>query len=189
MKWIEYLLNFAKSVTNGTLVVDSYGKCFHNVNQPVSRHQNNWYASKIEVLKNYKFSVAFENSKSDSYVTEKIFMALEAGTIPLYYGTEKVKFMVPTRSFVHTDSFSSNKKGMEDFSRHILRLKSDFDAFSDTSPAFLAFLASRTAAKTSSLGGSEGGGAKYGILPRCQSNKMDFATEFKSGSPPFNSLP
>mmetsp|Transcript_4881 Transcript_4881/g.14535 ORF Transcript_4881/g.14535 Transcript_4881/m.14535 type:complete len:275 (-) Transcript_4881:565-1389(-) len=111
---------------------------------------------------------------------------------------------------ISTSSISSSRASSASnnpFARGILRLtcftnkslavcviasassRSDFDAFSDTSPAFLAFLASRTAAKTSSLGGSEGGGAKYGILPRCQSNKMDFATEFKSGSPPFNSLP
>ena len=130
MKWIEYLINFAKALKNGTLAVDSYGKCFHNVDDQTSRHQKDWYAAKLKVLKKYKFSVAFENSNADSYVTEKIFMALEAGTVPLYYGTEKVKFMVPSGAAVHTNSFPSNEKGMEKFARHILRLKSDFDAFS-----------------------------------------------------------
>ena len=50
MKWIEYLINFAKALGNKTLVVDSYGGCFHNVDHPVSRNSNDWYATKIEIV-------------------------------------------------------------------------------------------------------------------------------------------
>ncbi len=38
-------------------------------------------------LKNYKFNLCPENSNSDGYVTEKIFEAIAAGCIPVYWGS------------------------------------------------------------------------------------------------------
>ena len=59
-------------------------------------------------------------------------MAIEAGNIPLYYGTDKVKFMIPDRSAVFTSSFLpvDTEGGMKKFVEHILHLKSDYEAFS-----------------------------------------------------------
>lgn len=34
---------------------------------------------KVETLKHYKFSLAFENSNEEDYVTEKFFQSLVAG--------------------------------------------------------------------------------------------------------------
>ena len=34
---------------------------------------------KVEALKHYKFSLAFENSNEDDYVIEKLFQSLVAG--------------------------------------------------------------------------------------------------------------
>lgn len=34
---------------------------------------------KVEALKHYKFSLAFENSNEEDYVTEKFFQSLVAG--------------------------------------------------------------------------------------------------------------
>lgn len=42
---------------------------------------------KVETLKRYKFSLAFENSNEEDYVTEKFFQSLVAGIhikSPLY---------------------------------------------------------------------------------------------------------
>lgn len=36
---------------------------------------------KVETLKRYKFSLAFENSNEEDYVTEKFFQSLVAGTV------------------------------------------------------------------------------------------------------------
>lgn len=42
--------------------------------------------SKWNLIKEYKFVLAIENSNVRDYVTEKWFQCLDAGTVPLYYG-------------------------------------------------------------------------------------------------------
>ena len=41
---------------------------------------------KIDIMKLFKFNIAFENEISDGYVTEKILHSLYANTIPIYFG-------------------------------------------------------------------------------------------------------
>ena len=43
---------------------------------------------KIEYISNSLYNICCENSSFEGYCTEKIFQALEAGTIPLYWGKE-----------------------------------------------------------------------------------------------------
>lgn len=43
---------------------------------------------KIEYLKQFKFNLCPENSDAKGYVTEKIFDAIKAGCIPIYWGSE-----------------------------------------------------------------------------------------------------
>ena len=45
---------------------------------------------KVDGLKNYAFSVAVENIKRDTYFTEKIIDCFLTGTIPIYWGTDKI---------------------------------------------------------------------------------------------------
>ena len=46
---------------------------------------------KIAAISRYTHHLAFENSVSDGYVTEKIWTALAAGAIPIYWGASDVK--------------------------------------------------------------------------------------------------
>ena len=39
------------------------------------------FVDKVEALKHYKFSLAFENSNEDDYVIEKLFQSLVAGVL------------------------------------------------------------------------------------------------------------
>lgn len=45
---------------------------------------------KEQGLNDYYFSIAIENGKYDTYFTEKILDCFATGTIPIYYGTEKI---------------------------------------------------------------------------------------------------
>lgn len=49
-----------------------------------------WWRSKLPALKNYMFSVVFENTICDKYYTEKITDCFATGTIPVYWGTKKI---------------------------------------------------------------------------------------------------
>ena len=73
--------------------VDSGGRFRNNVGGPVG--------DKLKFLENYKFSICFENSKTNGYISEKLSDAFEAGTIPLYYGDDTVQELVNTKSYIH----------------------------------------------------------------------------------------
>ena len=73
--------------------VDSGGSYKNNVGGSVD--------DKLGFLKNYKFSICFENSKTAGYVSEKLSDAFEAGTIPIYYGDDTVLELLNNRSYIH----------------------------------------------------------------------------------------
>lgn len=62
--------------------IDSAGRHFNNFGAPVS--------DKLDFLKNYRFNLAFENSQSTGYVTEKLIEPLLMGCIPIYWGASDV---------------------------------------------------------------------------------------------------
>jgi hypothetical protein len=53
------------------------------------------YQLKIDTISKYKFVLAFENTNSKDYVTEKIYHAFLAGTIPVYMGAPNAKNFIP----------------------------------------------------------------------------------------------
>lgn len=46
--------------------------------------------NKIEGLKDYRYSIVIENSKSDYYFTEKLIDCFRTGTIPIYWGCPSI---------------------------------------------------------------------------------------------------
>ncbi|RDU72198.1 glycosyltransferase family 10 domain-containing protein [Helicobacter brantae] len=67
--------------------------------------------NKMEFLKQYKFNIAFENSQSIGYCTEKLIEAFAAKTIPIYWGDpslldSKLNLINP-KSYINLSSFSS----------------------------------------------------------------------------------
>ncbi|CAN1278557.1 Putative fucosyltransferase-like protein [Linum perenne] len=76
--------------------IDSYGACHRNRDGRVN---------KVEALKHYKFSLAFENSNEEDYVTEKFFQSLVAGTIPVVVGAPNIQDYSPGQgSILHIKS-------------------------------------------------------------------------------------
>lgn len=64
--------------------------------------------SKNETLKNYKFSICYENATNISgYITEKIFDCFFAGCIPIYLGAPDIKNFVPQSTFVDKRDFKT----------------------------------------------------------------------------------
>ncbi|MBI3573089.1 MAG: hypothetical protein HY092_02720 [Candidatus Kerfeldbacteria bacterium] len=62
---------------------------------------------KRATIAKYKFAIAFENeSKTQGYITEKIFDCFFAGTVPVYLGAENITYYVPADCFVDFRKFS-----------------------------------------------------------------------------------
>lgn len=61
--------------------------------------------TKLNLMRMFKFNIAFENEISDGYVTEKLLHALYTDSIPIYWGTKKVKEDFNERGFLFYDDF------------------------------------------------------------------------------------
>jgi len=81
-----------------SISVDSLGCCLNNrkIDEVVdSNGAQSAGESIFKVLPNYKFYLAFENSRATDYVTEKVFRALATGTVPVYLGASNVRDLMP----------------------------------------------------------------------------------------------
>jgi GR25 family glycosyltransferase involved in LPS biosynthesis len=73
--------------------VDSAGRLFNNVGDVIfaGLGGGGGELAKHNFLKKYKFCIAYENSSSQGYTTEKLLHAKAAGCIPIYWGDPKVE--------------------------------------------------------------------------------------------------
>lgn len=79
--------------------VASGGKWRNTVGGPVP--------DKIAFQRNYKFSLAAENTKGDGYITEKILDSFASKTIPIYYGDASVVKDFNPKAFINANDFST----------------------------------------------------------------------------------
>ncbi len=70
---------------------------------------SNWkgtIADKIETIKNYKFSICYENMRDvKGYITEKIFDCFAAHNVPVYWGASNVTDYIPKGCFIDRREF------------------------------------------------------------------------------------
>ena len=64
-------------------VVDCAGKLLHNCDDLWKVYSDD----KMSFISEYKFSICPENSNCAGYVTEKVFQAIDAGCVPIYWGS------------------------------------------------------------------------------------------------------
>ena len=60
------------------------------------------------VAENYPFYLSLENSRCKDYITEKFFLALKIGLIPIVYGPSRADYeaVAPPHSFLHVDDYA-----------------------------------------------------------------------------------
>jgi hypothetical protein len=63
-------------------------------------------AKKREVLRQYKFSICYENAAYPGWVTEKMLDAMFAGCVPVYLGDPEALKLVPKEAFIDKRNFS-----------------------------------------------------------------------------------
>jgi hypothetical protein len=91
--------------------VDSLSSCLNNAHWPDTVSRSN----KNEVMRRYLFHFAFENECSDDYMTEKLWGALESGSLPVYYGAPNVLDYVPEHSIIDVNQYM--KDGIIDYKK------------------------------------------------------------------------
>jgi alpha(1,3/1,4) fucosyltransferase len=62
------------------------GVSMHNCSGLSPRESKDWQRDKLDYLRKFKFTIAFENSRRTGYATEKLYDALRADTVPIYWG-------------------------------------------------------------------------------------------------------
>jgi alpha(1,3/1,4) fucosyltransferase len=85
--------------------VDAGGKLFNNIGGPVGGRA----VGKIEFLRSYKFTIAFENESYPGYTTEKLYEAMFANTLPIYWGDPRVYVDFNPASFLNYCDYGSLK--------------------------------------------------------------------------------
>ena len=95
--------------------VDAGGTFLNNMGEKVK--------DKYLFLKEYKFTLAIENSTQPGYVTEKIFDPFKAQSLPIYWGS--ISSNIRSNSFVNLMDFST----IEEMVEEIIRLDNDDAAY------------------------------------------------------------
>lgn len=87
--------------------VDCPGRVLNNMKDAIEPRDGNWYKGKLEFIKDYKFTIAFENISMPGMITEKLIQAFQAGTIPIYWGDPEVGKMFNTKAFINCHDYCS----------------------------------------------------------------------------------
>ena len=85
--------------------IDAAGPLFSNTSGLNDRKATGWRTTKIPFIRPYKFTIAFENSSSPGYTTEKIVHAFAAGSVPIYWGDPMIARVFNPNAFINCHDF------------------------------------------------------------------------------------
>ena len=87
---VEFRKQFAKKLMEYKSI-DCPGKVLNNMpSGSIEPRKGNWRDGKIDFIRNYKFTIAFENCRMFGYSTEKIEDPFIAHSVPIYWGDPEV---------------------------------------------------------------------------------------------------
>lgn len=100
-----------KNIHNNYKKVDSAGDGWNTM-------ENNWtvpggWLNLKGFARNYKFMIAVENRKVKGYCSEKLYNALRARTVPIYWGNPEVEKLFNPESFINVDNFDDDEELIE----------------------------------------------------------------------------
>lgn len=108
-------------------------------NNNVNCHGDVW--NKLVALKNFKFSICFENTIQKNYVSEKFWDCILTETVPIYFGCSNISDYIPSDCYIdlteHIDDYEFVKAKLqyvlqnsnelyESYSKNIKKLKARF---------------------------------------------------------------
>ena len=112
--------------------VDAPGRCMntmppigHYENPLSSRYAPDWIETKVSFLKDYKFTIAFENESSPGWVTEKIVHPMLVNSIPIYFGHKLITRDFNENSFL----FTSDCDNLDELVEKVIELDRNDDLY------------------------------------------------------------
>ncbi|WP_080902829.1 glycosyltransferase family 10 domain-containing protein [Parabacteroides sp. Marseille-P3160] len=97
--------------------IDSGGRLLNNIGGAVQ--------NKLDFIKDYKFTIAFENSSLSGYTTEKLMEPMTVNSLPIYWGNPSVQLDFNKASFICIQDYES----MDMAIKEIIRLDKDDEAY------------------------------------------------------------
>lgn len=101
--------------------VDSGGAFRNNIGYQVPKGDH----AKVEFNSCYRFHLCFENENKLGYTTEKIFDAMWAKCVPIYWGNEKIGEDFNSSSILHLNNYGSMDKLIE----QVMEIENDPDLY------------------------------------------------------------
>ncbi|MEO5910950.1 MAG: glycosyltransferase family 10 [Pelobium sp.] len=85
--------------------VDAPGRSMNNMASIDQLYKGNIWERKRQFLKQYKFTIAFENYVYPGYQTEKLYDAMQCYSIPIYCGDPYINEVFNTNSFINVSDY------------------------------------------------------------------------------------
>ncbi len=129
---VKNKIEFCSFVYSNSQAADCRKKMFDALSQYKTvvsggRYKNNVggvTANKLELQSRCKFVIAFENTSTSGYTTEKIIGAFAAGAIPIYWGNPRIETEFNKESFINCHDYGLTEKGdLDTIERIVARVK------------------------------------------------------------------
>lgn len=105
--------------------IESPGSYLNNMSKQIN--VSCYDDSKTDFQRQCKFTLCFESTKHEGFVTEKITDAFYAETIPIYYGSDSVSEIFNPKAFINISDFDSWAEAIE----FIKKIDNDDDLYLD----------------------------------------------------------
>ncbi len=107
--------------------VDCAGKVLNNMTSEVlNARDGNWQEGKMMFLKDYKFTISFENCSFDGYTTEKMLDPLIAHSVPIYWGNPSVTKDFNEEAFICANGYEER---LDELVKRVIELDTDDEKY------------------------------------------------------------
>jgi len=90
----------------GTIIGNGWNEISGYENSGFDAGNENWWDTKLAILKGFRFNIAIENTLWKYYVSEKIWHSIKAGSLPIYWGNDSSIYETfPRNSFIDASEF------------------------------------------------------------------------------------
>jgi len=108
-----------------SIKIDSYGKSQNNRKLLWDTRR----ATKLKVISRHLFYLAFENSNSVDYVSEKVFDGLIAGTVPVYLGAPNIDDYLPGKKCIINASNFGNAAELGKYLLSLQKNRKEYESY------------------------------------------------------------